>query len=90
MGLGVYAASMLKKWLMAHGYGAIDDVARAAFDRGDAVFSYKFHPRPTRNDTDLAEAIASVEQIGWRLLSQFRQGEGLQRFVSLTFRRAGV
>ncbi|MYY03044.1 MULTISPECIES: hypothetical protein [unclassified Streptomyces] len=80
---------MLKRWLSKRGYGAIEDVARVAFDRGDRVFSYKFHPRPARNDTDLAEAIAGVEAIGWTVTSQFPQGEGLQRFVSLTFHRQG-
>lgn len=78
---------MLKSWLARRGYGAIDDLARRAYERGDAVFAYKFHPRPTRNDVDLAEAIAAVEAIGWTLMSQFPEGQGLQRFVSLTFRR---
>ncbi|AXE76567.1 hypothetical protein C5746_06140 [Streptomyces atratus] len=59
---------------------------------GDAIFVYKFHPSPSpRNrDADLARAIASVEAIGWTLLSQQAEGEGLQRFVSLSFRRAGA
>ncbi|MGW9116692.1 hypothetical protein ACWGRV_08610 [Streptomyces sp. NPDC055663] len=70
----------------------IEEAAGTAFKRGDAIFVYKFHPSPSpRNrDADLARAIASVEAIGWTLLSQQAEGEGLQRFVSLTFRRAGA
>lgn len=47
-------------------------------------------PSPRNRDTDLARAIAAAEAIGWKLLSQQAEGEGLQRFVSLTFRRAGA
>ncbi|KDQ65696.1 hypothetical protein [Streptomyces sp. NTK 937] len=78
---------MLKKFLAARGYGAIDDLARLAYKRGDAIFTNKFHPRPTKNDTDLALAIADVEAVGWVLVNQQAEGEGLTRFVSLTFRR---
>ncbi|MFD5188580.1 hypothetical protein ACFWMU_10615 [Streptomyces sp. NPDC058357] len=81
---------MLKKFLAARGYGSVDDRARLAYKRGDAVFTAKVHPRPTKNDSDIAAAIAGVEAIGWTLLHQQAEGEGLQRFVSLTFRRAGA
>ncbi|MFE7624256.1 hypothetical protein [Streptomyces sp. NPDC057509] len=78
---------MLKQWLSKRGYGPIEDLARMAFERGDRVFAYKFHPSPMKNDVDLAKAIADVEAIGWTVLSQIPQGEGLRRFVSLTFSR---
>ncbi|MFE5093201.1 hypothetical protein ACFRCI_23290 [Streptomyces sp. NPDC056638] len=81
---------MLKKFLAARGYGAIDDLARLAYKRGDKIFVNKFHPRPTKNDTDLALAISDVEAIGWTLIDRQTEGEGLQRFVSLTFRRTGA
>ncbi|MFJ8855893.1 hypothetical protein [Streptomyces sp. NPDC102437] len=54
------------------------------------MFTAKFHPSPTKNDTDLASAISGVEAIGWTPLHQQSEGAGLQRFVSLTFRRAGA
>ncbi|MFF6928380.1 hypothetical protein [Streptomyces californicus] len=78
---------MLKSFLAKRGYGAIDDLARIAYKRGDAIFINKFHPRPTKNDTDLAQAIGAVEAIGWVLIDRQSEGEGIQRFVSLTFRR---
>ncbi|MET9480927.1 hypothetical protein [Streptomyces sp. NPDC006638] len=78
---------MLKKLLSKIAIPPIDEAARQAFKRGDAIFVRKFHPRPTTNGADLAQAIADVEAIGWTLLSQQAEGEGLQRFVSLTFRR---
>ncbi|WP_327379461.1 hypothetical protein [Streptomyces sp. NBC_01212] len=78
---------MLKSWLAARGYGAIDELARRAYKRGDAIFTYKFHPSPTKNDTDLTYAISDVEAIGWALIDRQAEGEGLRRFVSLTFRR---
>ncbi|MGP3750909.1 hypothetical protein [Streptomyces sp. IBSNAI001] len=78
---------MLKKFLAARGYGAIDDLARLAFKRGDTVFTYNFHPSPTKNDTDLTYAISDVEAIGWVLIDRQAEGEGLRRFVGLTFRR---
>ncbi|NYE44185.1 hypothetical protein [Streptomyces fulvorobeus] len=62
-------------------------MARIAYKRGDPIFVNKFHPRPTKNDTDLALAIGAVETIGWALIDRQSEGEGLQRFVSLTFRR---
>lgn len=79
---------MLKKWLARRGIYAIDDGARQAHERGDAVYTYKFHPNPTKGDRDLAKAIADVEAIGWVLLSSHPEGEGLKRFFSLTFRRS--
>ncbi|MFC8583246.1 hypothetical protein ACFUGD_01510 [Streptomyces sp. NPDC057217] len=80
---------MLKKLLGKLALPSIDEAARKAFKDGDTVFAYKFHPSPSpRNqDGDIAKAIMSVEEIGWTLVSQEHQGEGLQRFVSLTFRR---
>lgn len=81
---------MLKKFLKKLAVAPIDDAAREAFKRGDTIFVRKFHPRPSKNGTDLAQAIADVEAIGWTLISQQAEGEGLQRFVSLTFRRAGA
>ncbi|MER5501392.1 hypothetical protein ABT096_29885 [Streptomyces sp. NPDC002561] len=81
---------MLKKFLAARGYGSITDRARLAHERGDGIFVAKFHPSPTKNDTDLALAISDVEAIGWTLLDRQAEGAGLQRFVSLTFRRAGA
>ncbi|MGW6638445.1 hypothetical protein [Streptomyces cyaneofuscatus] len=78
---------MLKKFLAARGYGAIDELARLAYKRGDTIFVNKFHPRPTKNDTDLALAIGAVEDVGWVLIDRQSEGEGLTRFVSLTFRR---
>lgn len=81
---------MLKKFLAKRGYGAIDDLARLAYKRGDTIFINKFHPRPTKNDTDLALAIGAVEEIGWVLIDRQSEGEGLTRFVSLTFRRRGA
>ncbi|MFI8436948.1 hypothetical protein ACIGJO_25050 [Streptomyces sp. NPDC079020] len=78
---------MLKSFLAKRGYGAIDELARIAFKRGDTIFVNKFHPRPMQNDTDLTIAISDVEAIGWTLIDRQSEGEGLQRFVSLTFRR---
>jgi hypothetical protein len=80
---------MLKKLLKRLALPSIDEAARQAYKRGDAIFAYKFHPSPSpRNqDGDVARAIADVEAIGWTLLSQQAEGEGLGRFVSLTFRR---
>ncbi|MGW0468356.1 hypothetical protein ACWDX6_24275 [Streptomyces sp. NPDC003027] len=80
---------MLKKLLGKLAFPSITDAAGQAYKRGDAVFSYRFHPSPSpRNqDGDVARAIADVEAIGWTLLSQQAEGEGVQRFVSLTFRR---
>ncbi|MFD4234326.1 hypothetical protein [Streptomyces sp. NPDC058542] len=78
---------MLKTFLAKRGYGSIEDLALLAFKRGDTIFVNKFHPRPTKNDTDLALAIGSVENIGWVLIDRQSEGEGLSRFVSLTFRR---
>ncbi|MFI9123899.1 hypothetical protein ACIGW0_31660 [Streptomyces bikiniensis] len=80
---------MLKKLLGKLALPSIDQAAGEAFKRGDTVFSYRFHPSPSpRNqDSDIAKAIMSVEEIGWKLIGQEHQGEGLGRFVSLTFRR---
>ncbi|WP_069752973.1 hypothetical protein [Streptomyces sp. EN16] len=78
---------MLKSFLAKRGYGAIEDLAALALKRGDTIFVNKFHPRPTMNDTDLALAVGSVEDIGWVLIDRQSEGEGLTRFVSLTFRR---
>lgn len=78
---------MLKSFLAKRGYGSIEDLALLAFKRGDTIFVTKFHPRPTKNDTDLALAIGAVENIGWVLIDRQSEGEGLGRFVSLTFRR---
>ncbi|MYW28290.1 hypothetical protein [Streptomyces sp. SID2119] len=78
---------MLKSFLAKRGYGSIEDLARLAYKRGDTIFVNKFHPRPTKNDTDLALAIGAVEDVGWVLIDRQSEGEGLQRFVSLTFRR---
>lgn len=81
---------MLKKFLAARGCGAIDELARIAYKRGDTIFVNNFHPRPTKNDADLTIAISDVEAIGWTLIDRQSEGEGLQRFVSLTFRRTGA
>lgn len=78
---------MLKKLLKKLAVPPIDEAAREAFKRGDSIFIRKFHPRPSKNQTDLAQAISDVEAIGWTLLSQQAEGEGLSRFVTLTFRR---
>ncbi|WP_405858504.1 hypothetical protein OG361_30195 [Streptomyces sp. NBC_00090] len=80
---------MLKKLLKKLALPSIQDAAGEAFKRGDTVFSYRFHPSPSpkNQDGDVARAIMDVEAIGWTLLSQVPEGEGLGRFVSLTFRR---
>lgn len=82
-----YDSGMLKKWLAKRGVYAIDEGAQAAHARGETIYTYKFHPRPMKGGQDLAKAISDVEDIGWTLLSQQAEGEGLTRFVSLVFRR---
>ncbi|MFJ6636548.1 hypothetical protein ACIQMR_35070 [Streptomyces sp. NPDC091376] len=78
---------MLKKLLKKLAIPPIDVAAGEAFKRGDMIFVRKFYPAPTKRDTDVAEAIAKVEAIGWRLEHQDVEGEGLQRAFTLTFRR---
>lgn len=80
---------MLKKLLKKLALPSIEEAAMQALKRGDTVFSYKFHPSPSpkNQDGDVARAIMDVEAVGWTLLSQVPEGTGLQRFVSLTFRR---
>ncbi|MEV4939543.1 hypothetical protein [Streptomyces zaomyceticus] len=80
---------MLKKLLKKLALPSIEDAAGTAFKNGDTIFSYRFYPSPTPNnmDGDVASAIMKVEAIGWTLLSNVPEGEGLQRSVSLTFRR---
>ncbi|MET4921134.1 hypothetical protein P3L51_01915 [Streptomyces sp. PSRA5] len=61
---------MLKKLLKKLAVPPIDEAAREACKRGDTIFVRKFHPRPTKNQTDLAKGISDVEAIGWTLQSQ--------------------
>jgi hypothetical protein len=81
---------MLKKWLAKRGVYAIEDGAQQAYDRGDSVYTYRFHPSPTRNGADVAKAIQDVEAVGWRVEWQTPEGAGLTRVVNLTFRRASA
>lgn len=83
---------MLRRLLKKIALPSIEEAAGQALKRGDTIFTYRFHPSPSpRNqDSDVAKAIMGVEAIGWTLLSQVPEGQGLQRFVSLTFRRREV
>ncbi|WP_405444672.1 hypothetical protein [Streptomyces erythrochromogenes] len=79
---------MLKKLLKSLAVPPIETAARDAWKAGDTIFVRTFHPRPGKNDTDLAEAVQAVTEIGWTLASSQFEGSGLQRHANLVFTRS--
>jgi hypothetical protein len=79
---------MLKKLLGKLAVPPIEVAAADAWKAGDAVFIRKFHPRPGKQDTDVAKAIADVTAIGWTMASCQFDGEGLGRHANLVFTRS--
>ncbi|WP_282203876.1 hypothetical protein [Kitasatospora fiedleri] len=58
--------------------------AAEAYKRGDAVFVHRFFATPQR----LAELLAEVEALGWRVDQQHAEGTGRERAWTITCRRA--
>lgn len=83
----IYAARMLKKLLGKLAVPPIEVAAGDAWKAGQTVFIRKFHPRPGKNDADLAQAVQDVEALGWKLASSQFEGTGLQRHANLVFTR---